>query len=267
MTSSTGRSEQSRPSSPATSSGRLTALSAPAVTAAGLPGEASSGSSRDKPPAAEPTTSASPAGGSMRDSARSALMTGAERQPFRAELDAVAGEHREPGGRCPRGELLSQPRLANARLTADEREHRVAAARHRHRGIERGKLLVPAHQDRADDPAAHEQHALTAARSARVPDSAVHQKPRIRERFGLEASRRSPIGSVFACVPHSLLPAPHDRQRRASSMRSELPDRHSWPRYRSEPAEPPRSITVGRCLKRRTYQADLCPWVLLVRQR
>jgi hypothetical protein len=107
-----------------------------------------------------------------------------ERQPFRAELDAVAGEHREPGGRCPRSELLGQPRLADARLTADEREHRVAAARHSHRGIERRKLLVPADEDRADDPAAHEQHALTAARSARVPDSGVHHKPRIRERFG-----------------------------------------------------------------------------------
>ncbi len=81
MTRSTGRSAQSRPSRPATSSGRLTALSAPAVTTAGPPGGASSGSSRDRPPADWPTTLSSSAGGSMRESARSALMTGASGSP------------------------------------------------------------------------------------------------------------------------------------------------------------------------------------------
>jgi hypothetical protein len=79
-------------------------------------------------------------------------------------LDAMADEHGEPGVGGFRRELADQPGLADAGLTADERERRVAATGQPHWGRQRGHLVATAHEDRAHYAGAHDPDVATPGR-------------------------------------------------------------------------------------------------------
>jgi hypothetical protein len=79
-----------------------------------------------------------------------------ERQAFRAQLQAVAGQG--PGRVSPGGELADQPRLAYPGLTADEHRRRLAADDPLEGGRERGQFRHPPHQHRGALALAHGLH-------------------------------------------------------------------------------------------------------------
>ena len=80
---------------------------------------------------------------------------GGERQAVCAEFQAATGQHPGAGAAGPLGELAHQPGLADARLAADEDRGRAAVARLRQGGVQRGQLVGPADQDRADNIRRH----------------------------------------------------------------------------------------------------------------
>jgi len=97
----------------------------------------------------------------VRASVRSASMSGGERQAFRAELDAVPGQHGEPRvGRLP-GQLGDQAGLAHAGLARDDREARLAVGGSPQQRGQRLDLLAPPDEDRALDQLAHILHGAT----------------------------------------------------------------------------------------------------------
>ena len=78
-----------------------------------------------------------------------------ERQALRAELDAVAGQHREPRVGCLSGQFRDQAGLAHAGLAGDDREARLAAGGSPQQCGQRLDLLAPPDEDRALDRLAH----------------------------------------------------------------------------------------------------------------
>ena len=84
-----------------------------------------------------------------------------ERQAFRAELDAVAGQDGEPRvSRLP-GQLRNQAGLAHAGLARNDREPRLAVGGALKQCCQRRDLLTPPHEDRALHRLAHSLHGAT----------------------------------------------------------------------------------------------------------
>src|SRR5262249_26515841 len=137
----------------------------------------SSGSSRASPPRAGPSSSASSSRGGERARARRASASGASggRSPPRSAPAPLGA--RAPA-RAPRAAgPPHQPRLADARLAADERDGRLAPQRALEGGRQYGELLLPADEDRRDRSGRHPRIVISpmsgalssrAARSARA---------------------------------------------------------------------------------------------------
>jgi len=97
----------------------------------------------------------------VRASVRSASMSGASGSPFRAELDAVAGQDREPRvGRLP-GQLRNQAGLAHTSLARHDCEPRLAVSGALKQCRQRRDLLTPPDEDRALHRLAHTLHGAT----------------------------------------------------------------------------------------------------------
>jgi hypothetical protein len=85
-----------------------------------------------------------------------------ERQPLGAELDAMAGQHRETGVGCAPGQLGDQAGLADAGLARDDREARLGLRGPLQQRGQRRDLLAPSDEDRALHRLAHSLHGAIA---------------------------------------------------------------------------------------------------------
>ena len=122
-----------------------------------------------------------------------------ERQALRAELDAMAGQHRETGAGCAPGQLGDQARLADAGLARDDREARLGRRGPLQQRGQRRDLLAPPDEDRALHRLAHKVHGATA--EAGEGSRGRHPGP-----FGIKI--RAQTGWDPSAWPHATLQPP-----------------------------------------------------------
>ncbi len=103
-----------------------------------------------------------------------------QRQAFRAEFDALAGEHPEPGPGGPRRQFAHQAGLAHPGFPADQRDGGLPGAHPVQQRGECGHLLASADENRAHHADRHGQNGATypprpRRRRPRPPSSCCYQ--------------------------------------------------------------------------------------------
>ena len=155
-----------------------------------------------------------------------------QRQPLGTQLDAMADEHGETGGRRAGRKLADEPGLADACLTADERECGVTAVRQLHQARERGHLVAPANEDRAHHAGAHDRDVAINARRTVINRLAAD----ICGRAG-EVRRRVPAGEQKSsitqpgadCLPPGVMPGRASRPGPGPAGRPRRRAAGNWP--------------------------------------